>query len=315
MRSREIGRNSPVRGANWWRRACAIALIAALGASSAQGAFLRDPWESRDRDEEKKSSLPSGREPGSKDADARKKRLAEEAKTVLAKPDADNAWTIALVVFRGDGAEDLARMALAKVRTEGGLPEAFMERRGDAVLVAYGRFESPDSPLATSEIKRIQEMDVRGTRPYRDALLTPPMQGTNLGGMPQINLTQARAMFGERALYTLQVAVYGRRDLLRPTEKDLQEARQKAELYAMQLRQQGEQAFYYHGPRMSMVTVGVFNEEDYDPQTPLYQSTRLKETKRRFPHNLYNGAGIREKRPGDREARLQPSTLVAIPEK
>ncbi len=256
------------------------------------------------------------------EAPANKKSLAQEGREVFKTitpgggPVAhENAWTIVIVAFRGDEADQLSKLALHKVQTEGNLPEAFLERRGEAIVVAYGQYESGDSPRGVAELKRIQSMEVNGKTPFHDALLAPPANGSNLGGMPQINLVQAKALYGEHALYTLQVAVYGRQDLLRPTEDDLKEARRDAERAAMKLRQEGEQAFYYHGPRMSMVTIGVFDEEDFDPQAPTAQSSRLRDARRRFPNNLYNGAGIKVRRPGQAEAHLQASTLVAIPEK
>ena len=97
-----------------------------------------------------------------------------------------------------------------------------------------------------------------------------------------------------------------------PTQEELSEPRKTAELAAAKLRQEGEQAWYYHGPTMSMVCVGVFDETDYDPQTPTLRSPKLRETQKRHPNNLYNGAGIMEKHKGGVPA-LQPSSLVEIP--
>jgi hypothetical protein len=297
--------------------------IAAALVVSMSGPVLggMDPWDTSDTPK-KPATTPAtkpDKKPAPAEPDAKKKAIADQAKDVF-KPTAtaggdiapENAWTIALVVFRGENADELGRLALNKVRTEGNLPEAFSERRGEAVMIAYGRYESSDSPRAVQDIKRIQEMQVGSQKPYRDALLTPPTSGFNLGNMPQLNLVQAKAMYGDAALYTLQVAVYGRRDLPNPTQADLSEGRRAAEQAAVRLRQEGEQAFYYHGPRMSMVTIGAFNQEDFDPQTPSYKSTRLLETQKRHPYNLYNGAGIKEISKG---GRLQPSNLVEIPTK
>lgn len=291
-----------------------LVAVAALTTAVVASGTWADPWESKPKDK------PAGKPDAKRDDDARKRR--DEAKKVFgpaAAADAavpeDQAWTIALVVFRGENADELAQMALTKVQTEGGLPGAFLERRGEAVLVAVGRFESVNSPRATAEVKRVQEMTVAGQKPYKDALLVPPLASTNLGAMPEINLVQAKAMFGSEALYSLQVAVYGRRDLTNPTEADLAEARKAAEQAAVRLRQEGEQAFYYHGPRMSMVTIGVFGIDDFDPQTPSYKSARLLAAQKRHPYNLYNGAGIKEKRNPNSEGKLQPSNLVALPEK
>lgn len=297
-------------------------MVASLPAGSAAGAL--DP---EDPGAWPKAKKPADKSPAEKapekapaKAPAKDKSMAEEARRLF-QPEAsgkvarENAWTIVIVAFRGEEADQLSRLALHKVQTEGNLPGAFIERRGEAVVIAYGQYESGDSARGVEELKRIQSMEVNGEKPFRDALLAPPVNGSNLGGMPQINLVQAKALYGEHALYTLQVGVYGRQDLLHPTEEDLKEARKAAEQAAMKLRQEGELAFYYHGPRMSMVTVGVFDEVDFDPQVPTAQSSRLRDARKRFPYNLYNGAGIKERRPGQAEARMQTSTLVAIPDK
>lgn len=293
----------------------AAAAMVVLGAIAATSSAAADPWDSGDQPSKPKATAPAKPKAKPADGDA-KPTLKDEGKAVFA-PEAStpNSWTIALVAFRGDGADEAGRMALHKVQTEGGLPRAFSERRGDAVVICHGAFDSPDSPQASQELKRVQAIDIGGKRPYADAILSPPLQATNLGSSPQFNLVQAKAMLGDEALYTLQVAVYGRRDLLKPTEADLAEGRKAAETAALRLRQEGEQAFYYHGPRMSMVTVGIFGIEDFDPQTPSYKSTRLIEAQKRHPYNLYNGAGIKEKIAGAKDSRLQPSSLVAIPTK
>jgi len=289
-------------------------LVAALAAPAPVSA---DPWDSE--------SAPTKKAKPTQPAEDRKSKLTDEARKVLGKSGPRSttndeagtaaAWTIALVVFRGQTAEDGAKLALHKVQTEGNLPGAFSERRGESVIVAVGRFESAESPKAAAEVKRIQDMTVNGQQPFRDALLIPPLAGANLGSMPHLSLVQTKRILGKSALYTLQVAAYGRRDLLKPSDADLAEPRKAAEQAAVRLRQEGEQAFYYHGPRMSMVTIGIFDEADYDPQTPMLQSARLRDARERHPHNLYNGAGIKEKKPGERDGRLQATSLVAVPEK
>lgn len=224
------------------------------------------------------------------------------------------SWSIVLGVFRGEAAREEAATALQLIRTSGGLPEAYAEHRGGALVVAYGRYAGPDDARARADLDRLKEVRVRGTVPYAYAFLAPPAAGAGEGARPEYNLARAKEKYGEAALYTLQIGVYGRDDLPRPTAADLEESRRLAEDAAAKLRQEGELAFYFHGPSRSMVTVGVFDTSDIDPQAPGFQSARLRDAKKRHPHNLYNGAGIRAKR-GGRTGSLQASTLVAIPEK
>lgn len=222
-------------------------------------------------------------------------------------------WSIAIHLTRGDEQTE-APAILARIRTQGGLPNAFLQKRGQATLIAFGNFADPDDASAQAELKRVQQLEVDGKRPYQAAYLIPPPSGSLQGRLPQYNLLRAKANFGDSALYTLQVAVYGREDLPRPTEADLADTRKAAEDAVIALRKEGEQAFYYHGPRLSMVTVGVFDLSDFDPQLPRYKSSKLIAAQKRHPYNLYNGAAIKEKPKGAPE-RLQPSNLVAIPSK
>ncbi len=226
-------------------------------------------------------------------------------------------WSIILVVFRGKDQGELARLGLHKVQTEGGLPDAFIEKRGEATAVVFGSFSAGDDPRAIAELKRVQEIQAGGSgdKPYRFALLAPPINRIDEGSIPQYNLSQARVLFGDAAVYTLQVAVYGREDLDQATGKDLAEVRRAAEQAAVKLRQEGELAFYFHGPRRSMVTIGVFDTTDFDPEVASMMSVRLKDAMRRHPQNLYNGAGIKERRKGEPQSRMQASSLVAIPTK
>jgi hypothetical protein len=235
-------------------------------------------------------------------------------------PDAPNAvgsdaWTITLSTFRGPDALAVAEGVLPKVRELPAVRDAVVQRRGEAVLITVGRFSDPAGDDAQRRLKEIRALVVDGEAAFPQAILTPPTGG-QLGSRPEYNLLRARDQMGKAYRLTLQIGVYGRDDLERPTEADLAEARKQAEQAAANLRREGELAFYYHGPRRSMVTVGLFTEDDLGsaaknlPVSPLLQQLRKK-----FPHNLYNGQGIRERTAGQTEARIQPSQTVRIPER
>src|SRR5437868_8318690 len=48
----------------------------------------------------------------------------------------DSSWTIVIVSAVGEGMEGEAQLALDKIRSKGGLPQAYMERRGKSMVVA-----------------------------------------------------------------------------------------------------------------------------------------------------------------------------------
>lgn len=230
-------------------------------------------------------------------------------------------WSVVIEGFRGEDQESAAALALEKVRTQGGLPEAYLEKRGPATVVAVGRFAEGESKEAKQMLARVRNTEIvlaaGKTRPFADAFLAPPADIP--GNMPEYDLRNARKRQGEWAIYTLQIGVYTRLDKS-PDAKELAEFRKMAELAVTTLRREGEQAFYYHGPTKSMVTVGLFGQEDFDPQTPAAQSAALMALRKRYPHNLYNGQGIKQTVKVNNQqgkqvttTRMQPSSLVEVP--
>lgn len=227
---------------------------------------------------------------------------------------ADTQWTIAIAVFRGESSFEDASQMLGRVRREGGLPQAYLQRRGPSTIIAYGGYEDPTVPAAQADLNRIQSLLVDGAPAYAFAYLTPPLRTGAVRELNEYDLLRAKRTYGNAAMYTLQVGWYGREDQDRSTEVDLKEFRAAAEAAVVRLRQEGELAYFYHGPNRSMVTVGVFDTSDFDPiGKPGFESARLRDTKRRHPLNLYNGAGYRYKATGMREAKLLESGLVLIP--
>lgn len=236
-----------------------------------------------------------------------------------AAPMADD-WTIVIAAFIGPDKAERATQSLWKAKSLAGLESAFVEERGRAVVLAFGKYAGPDDPRAAADLRRVQTLIIDGQRPFADALLSPPSPDRLAGSIPQFDLRNAKKYYGSSALYTLQVGIYGPADDKRPTAQELAECRKTAEQAAAQLRREGELAFYYHGPERSTVTVGIFGTADYDPvNSPGFESLPLREARKRHPLNLLNGKGIRERVRGvpanDPKAwRMQPSSLVAVPE-
>lgn len=219
----------------------------------------------------------------------------------------EDAWTIVIVAMRGEDAAAAARDGLWKVQTEAGLSQAYMERRGEAFVIAYGRYAGADDAQAVADLKRIQGIEVGGGRPFAGAMITPPMVE---GSIPEFDLRNARRLHGDRYRYTLQVGVYSRED--RPaSEAELAEFRRTAERAVLDLRRTGEKAFYFHGPSRSMVTVGLFDDEGLG-------GLEMRQAKERHPHNLQNGRGVRQRIPEFPESdprgwKIQPSFPVGVP--
>ncbi|MFI4897328.1 MAG: hypothetical protein ACIARR_05845 [Phycisphaerales bacterium JB059] len=224
-------------------------------------------------------------------------------------------WSI-LITRIAEGTEASAAAQLDRVRTSGGLPEAVLQRRRGGLVIAVGSFGSPTEERARRELQRVRDIRVGGAKPYAYAFFAPPtgeIPGTN----PEWDLRNVRRRFGSEAEYTLQIGVYARVGGGVPSPSEVAEFRAAAEKAVAALRADGEQAFYFHGPTSSTVTVGVFSEDDHDSSiVPPIESMRLRETRERHPNNLVNGAGFRETLrtdTGTAVSRLQRSQLVQIP--
>jgi hypothetical protein len=117
-------------------------------------------------------------------------------------------------------------------------------------------------------------------------------------------------------LYTLAIGFYTRADLGKPTPEELREYRTLAEEATAKLRREGDQAYFYHGPNGSQVTIGVFTPEDYDPVAKQgVESLALTDARQKYPNYLLNGMGqVRTvvNSVGWRKE-LVPSTLVEVP--
>jgi hypothetical protein len=230
-------------------------------------------------------------------------------------------WSVIIEGFRGETQDEGARKALDKVRTQTDLKDAYMEKRGAATVVAYGRFAEGESKEARAALAKVRntEVIIAGikSKPFADSFLAPPAEIP--GTMPEYDLRQVKKRHGDWVLYTLQIGVYTRQDRP-PTAADLAEFRRTAELAVTKLRHEGEQAFYYHGPTMSMVTIGLFGEEDFKPDEPGNESPVLAALRKRHPLNMFNGQGVKESvtvadQTGKqvKSTRMQASALVAVP--
>lgn len=242
--------------------------------------------------------------------------LAPDAGGVVEAEQSARGWSVLVAMVPSGRADDADRM-LGTVRAAG-LAGAVVSERDGRPVVVYGSYDDPGSEEAQAGLAEVRGVEVAGMRPFATAVLLPPPAMKAATGPDSYDLRGVKAKLGDKAVYTLQVGVYGRPDFERPTDEELKLFREQAELAVQQLRGDGEQAFYYHGPNTSSVTIGVFSEDDYDATTmPAVETPALRALRKRFPNNLLNGEGLMETVKTDRGPvkRLQASRLVAIPKK
>jgi hypothetical protein len=156
------------------------------------------------------------------------------------------------------------------------------------------------------------------------AVVGATFDGATAASLMQFDLSTIRDRVGEDVKYTLQVARYGHTDRSQPTPEELAGFRETAEKAVLELRQDGDEAYFYHGPFGSSVTIGLFTEADYVTQvrdergglTNLpkpYESAALSALRAKYPHNLVNGTTLQTRRKGSEEMVTQGSFLVAVP--
>lgn len=237
-----------------------------------------------------------------------------EPSTPEALASAPGEWSIVLASFPREGGEAQASGVLQILRSTPGLDRAYLDLRGKSVVIAYGSYPSGGDPAAQRDLRRLREIEINARRPFEAAVIAPPPFSGIAGTIPEYDLSTARQRFGVQAIYTLQVAVYERGGEKEPTPQELQDVRLAAERAAVELRREGELAFYYHGPRRSMVTLGLFGDADYDVQRPERESPHLTLLRRKYPYNLVNGATYLVRVRGQSKATEQPSFVVSVPQ-
>lgn len=226
-----------------------------------------------------------------------------------------DAWTIVLATFSGESQQRDAELVLAALG-DMGLAGSSLETRRDNTVLTFGAYEDPDDPKAARDLRRVRQIALDGRTPFSGAFLAPPNAEAGSGRMPEYDLRYAKALHNPGALYTLEIAVYARSDRRRPSQEELTQFRSAAEEAVRSLRAEGEPAFFYHGPNRSSVTLGLYNADDHDPETPQLESVRLRLARERHPTLLLNGAGLREtvRTSSGTATRLKPTYLVGVPD-
>lgn len=253
----------------------------------------------------------------SKSGKQRDNPAATAAKVPAADRPNQAGWSIVLATFSDPNPEveaERARRALWTAQTSAGLIGAFLERRSGGMALAYGRYQDPRSAEAQADLQRVRAITLEGERPFAAAVVAPP-PGPDASVAGEFDLRGVKRRYGDRALYTLQVGAYMRADRKPASEPDLAAFARAAEEAARRLRRDGDEAFYYHGPNGSMVTVGLFGQEDVGSSGT---GPRVELLRQRHPYNLVNGEAYRVRVRGVPESdpgawRLQTSSLVEIP--
>jgi len=196
-------------------------------------------------------------------------------------PAADRATqrdiTVLLLEYKGPQAHESAERLAGELRAQG-LSETFVVKGAEYAAVCVGRYPSWKDPAADAMLLRMRRTrDARGQYPFAGVMLVPVPEPPPPNPWP---LEQANGIF---SLHVASWEAPGRMV--------------KAQEYARELRRQGYEAYVYHGPRLSMVTIGAFGTNIFDDprkvgmpgETPRIVDPKVLHLMKAFPRMRLEG--------------------------
>jgi len=210
-------------------------------------------------------------------------------------------WAILLQRFEGENQQLNAYHFAAGIRESGQVADVWFTDVDGATAVYAGRFQTETDPIAKQTLASVKAASINGQRTLRKAKLVPLTHGRSGAGAAPYDLSQ------HNGYRTLLIAVFD--------PEHGSNFRRSAEQYAAQIRQKHEfeEVFFYHGPRQSLVTAGLFTYNDFETIEGLdHYGPRIKQMQALFPHTLKNGKTI----PGGQAADgsgLEATVIVRVP--
>jgi hypothetical protein len=248
---------------------------------------------------------------------------SEAAGSGKSAPPADAAagettWSLVVATFTEGDHSSAAQRMIAESRTFAPQVQGLrVHPTAKGSMVVYGHYAGRDDDQARNDIAWLKSIKYQNQPVFRRVIITQLDLRPLSGELSPHDLLSARRKHPKvNPLYTLDVAIWDDFDSGQMTYEQI---RRKAEAYAMQLRQQGHDAYFYHDNRneRSTVTVGLFDRTAIDSRSGLYSSA-VKELIAKFPQRLVNGEPMFEyetpyenKRAKDaRKIKLKPQTPV-----
>lgn len=159
--------------------------------------------------------------------------------------------TILLLEYKGTEARPSADRLVDELADQG-LPDLFIVEGPDYAAVCVGRYRTWNDPEARDMLVRVRRIrDARGQYPFQGVMLVP---------LPEPAPKTPWALEEAPGIYSLYVAGWES-----PGRKE------NAQAYAAKLRKEGWEAFVYHGPHLSMVTIGAFGPDLFDDASKIGQ--------------------------------------------
>lgn len=219
---------------------------------------------------------------------ARKKELASTT------PENDK-WSILIEQYEGQTGKRQATRLINQLHNQTRLPDLWVHEAPSHTLVYRGLYDRPTDTRAISDLRQTRLVRLKNGQSFTSAKLIA------LGSASETSALDLRQHSG---MYSLQIAYYD--------DAFGSKFRQAAEQAAQTLHADGNESFYYHGPHRSMITLGLFTNDDF-VQKGVHQvyGPRIKALQEKFPYNLGNGRTIVEK-VNNQSLGAQPSFLVRV---
>lgn len=213
-------------------------------------------------------------------------------------PAGGQGWAIQVAQVSGSTRHDEARELVQQLRTHSNLADFWIEDLNNTATVYHGRFKQASDPSIRTTLAAVQNIKIDDTQPFADSQLVP-LVGQGRAIADPFDLRQFIGY------YSLQIGFYDA-----AYNGDFREAAEQA---IRVLREQGHDAYYYHGPHRSIIAVGVFSYEQafVNAGTHDTYAPHIRELQKQFPFNLGNGATIIQKEAG-KNIGEQKSSLIRV---
>lgn len=211
----------------------------------------------------------------------------------------DRGYAIELGRYAGAEAFHNVHQLMQSAREQAGLANLWYATLGNETTVYLGRFKDDDSPEAKAALKQVHNAKLNGEERFAKARIVK----LNAARGEVLAPRDLRTLKG-KGLYTLQIGYYD--------TNYGPDFRRAAETAVDVLRDQGQDAYYYHGPHRSMVLIHAWTyAQAFTRQGTIdrYSNTVLA-VQEQYPHNVPNG---RPFGPGDDPAYVKSQRSFLVP--
>ncbi len=213
-------------------------------------------------------------------------------------PAGGQGWAIEVTQITGSTRHDAARELVKQLRTGSGLSDLWIEDLNNTATIYHGRFKQASDPGIRNALAAVQQIEMDGVQPFANSQLVP-LVGQGRAIADPFDLRQFIGY------YSLQIGFYDA-----AYNGDFREAAEQA---IRILREDGHDAYYYHGPHRSILAIGVFSYEQAFVRagtTDTY-APQIRALQKQFPFNMGNGSTIIQKKDGVNIGE-QKSSLIRV---